>query len=201
MSTRRLFLKSLTAASAALLLPFSLSGLIATTKKANILAIGDLAATIITNNLSKIPLHKANIRLLCNPNFLELPANSGIQQAELEQFHPGEVFHHNEHYLILSDLTYSESAALAIKAGNYLSKHHIRNAFITILPFRYQGITTRQTAEAALNSLTQQTSCQAFDLENLRTHHGNQRFTEAFSQLEQQILEQIQKQLSTYSQS
>jgi hypothetical protein len=191
MSSRRLFLKSLTAASATLLLPFSLSGLIATNNKTNILAIGDLAATLITNNLSKIPLPEANIRLLCNPNFVELPADSGIQQAELEQFHPEELFHHNKHYLILSDLTYSESSTLAIKAGNTLSQHQIRNSFITILPFRYQGITTRQTAETALNTLTQQTSCQSFDLEHLRTHHGNQLFTEAFSQLEQQILEQI----------
>jgi hypothetical protein len=191
MSSRRLFLKSLTAASATLLLPFSLFGLIATTNKTNILAIGDLASTIVTNNLSKIPLPKANIRLLCNPKFVELLADSGIQQAELEQLHPGEVFHHNEHYLILCDLTYSESADLAIKAGNYLSQHHIRNAFITILPFRYQGITTRQTAEAALNILSQQTSCQPFDLEDLRTHHGDQCFTEAFSQLEQHILQQI----------
>lgn len=191
MSSRRLFLKSLTAASATLLLPFSLSGLIATNNKTNILAIGDLAATIITNNLSKIPLPEANIRLLCNPKFVELPDDSGIQQAELEQFHPGEVFHHNEHYLILSDLTHSESATLAIKAGNYLSQHQIRNSFITILPFRYQGITTRQTAEAALNILSQQTSCQPFDLEDLRTHHGDQCFTEAFSQLEQHILQQI----------
>jgi hypothetical protein len=198
MSSRRLFLKSLTAASATLLLPFSLSGLIATNNKTNILAIGDLAATIITNNLSKIPMPEANIRLLCNPNFLELPANSGIQQAELEPFHPEELFHHNEHYLILSDLTYKESAALAIKAGNYLSQHQIRNSFITILPFKYQGITTRQTAEAALNTLSQQTSCKPFDLEDLRSHHGDQLFTEAFSQLEEQILEQIQKQLYSH---
>ncbi|MDD4087283.1 MAG: hypothetical protein PHP48_08565 [Bacteroidales bacterium] len=188
---RRIFLASLTAASATLLLPFSLFGLIATNNKTNILAIGDLASTIVTNNLSKIPLPKANIRLLCNPKFVELPADSGIQQAELEQFHPEELFHHNKHYLILSDLSYSESADLAIKAGNYPSKHQIRNAFITILPFRYQGITTRQTAEAALNTLSQQTSCQPFDLEHLRTHHGEQHFTEAFSQLEQQILQQI----------
>ncbi|MDN5350520.1 MAG: hypothetical protein PWQ54_1916 [Bacteroidales bacterium] len=192
---RCLFLKSLTAASATLLLPFSLSGLIATTNKTNILAIGDLASTIVTNNLSKIPLPKANIRLLCNPNFVELPDDSGIQQSELEQLHPEELFHHNEHYLILSDLTYSESAALAIKAGNYLSQHKIKNSFMTILPFRYQGITTRQTAVAALNTLTQQTSCQPFDLEHLRTHHGEQLFTEAFSQLEQQILQQILMQL------
>ncbi len=188
---RRCFLKSLAAASATLLLPFSLSGLIAINNKTNIFAIGDLAASIISNNLSKIPLPEANIRLLCNPKFVELPADSGIQQSELEPHHPEEIFHHSEHNLILIDLTYSESAARAIKAGNYLSKHQIRNSFIAILPFRYQGISTRQTAEAALKTLSQQSRCHAFDLEDLRTHQGEQLFTEGFSQLEQQILQQI----------
>lgn len=201
MNSRRLFLKSLTAASASLLLPFSLSGLIATKNKTMILAIGDLAASIISNNLSKINLPASHIKLLCNSKFVELPAYSGIQQSELEQFHPEELFLQNEHYLILSDLTCSESASLAIKAGNYLSKHQIRNYFITILPFRYQGINTRQKAQAGLYTLSQQTSCCSFDLEYLRTNHGNERFTEAFSQLEQQILQQILKKLSTITQT
>ena len=186
---RRRFLKSLAAASATLLMPFSLSGLIAINNKTNILAIGDLAASIISNNLSKIPLPEANIRLLCNPEFVELPADSGIQQSELEPNHPEELFHYSEHYLILTDLTYSESAAQAIKAGNYLLKHQISNSFIAILPFRYQGIITRQTAEAALKTLSQQSPCHTFDLEDLRTHHGNQPFTEAFIQLEHKILQ------------